>query len=276
MEATQVRELHKIAEGREAEIYAWQDGTVLRLLRDAGAAGRQRLQREAAAMAAAVAAGAPAPVVREIITVEGRAGLVMQRVDGQDLLTAVGRRPWTLFRAARITGELHAQLNAVHAPEALPTLRNTVSRRIRSLPLPEHLADFALAALEGLPDGDALCHGDFHPGNIIAGADGPVVIDWPNVTRGDPDADFARTLLMLRLGEPPPGSPLVIRYFANALRGLFVRGYTRAYIVKRRPDMNAVTRWAIVRAADRLAEGIESERAPLLQLLERRHKELQT
>src|SRR3546814_7594415 len=61
----------------------------------------------------------------------------------------------------------------------------------------------ALPILDALPDGDRLCHGDYHPGNVIETAGGPVVIDWPAVTRGHPDADYARTLLLLRLGEPP-------------------------------------------------------------------------
>ena len=59
-----------------------------------------------------------------------------------------------------------------------------------------------------LPDGDRLSHGDFHPANILMDGDEPVIIDWSNVTRGDPAADVARTLVILESGEPPPGTPL--------------------------------------------------------------------
>ncbi|TMA37195.1 MAG: aminoglycoside phosphotransferase family protein, partial [Deltaproteobacteria bacterium] len=43
--------------------------------------------------------------------------------------------------------------------------------------------------LETLPDGDQLCHGDMHPGNIMLSRRGPMVIDWTNARRGHPAAD---------------------------------------------------------------------------------------
>ncbi|MDE3096802.1 MAG: phosphotransferase [Chloroflexota bacterium] len=273
MQDTDPDRLNKIAQGREAEIFAWEDGAVLRLLRVAG--GTSRLAHEAAAMHAAASCGVPVPAVRGLTTARGRPGIVMERVDGQDLLTGVGRRPWTLFRAARLTGQLQARLHTVVAPASLPDLRSLCERRIRSLDAPrelEHLRRFALATLDALPDGDRLCHGDFHPGNIIDGARGPVIIDWPNVTRGAPDADVARTALLLRLGEPPPGSPLLVRYLTAAARRLFLSRWAAAYRAMRRPDEEALVRWQVVRAAERLSEGIEGERPHLLRLIERRYR----
>jgi aminoglycoside phosphotransferase (APT) family kinase protein len=260
--------LKKIAEGREAEIFAWGDGTVLRLLRDD--ANTARLEHEADAMRAAASCGVPVPAPGEILTYDGRAGMVMERVDGPDLLTLLARRPWTFGRVARMSGELHAALNAVPAPGTLPDLREACERHIRSLDVPtdlEHLRAFALQTLASVPDGDALCHGDFHPGNIIDSVRGPVVIDWPNAARGDPDADYARALLLLKLGEPPPGSSLLLRTGAHVLRRLLLSRYRAAYAARRRPDPRAVARWQVVRAADRLSEGIEIERPRVIALL---------
>ena len=48
-------ELEKIAEGREAAIFAWQDGSVLRLMRSPDA--RQAVEWQAIAMKAAREAG---------------------------------------------------------------------------------------------------------------------------------------------------------------------------------------------------------------------------
>src|SRR3990172_8637816 len=47
----ETQELRKVAEGREAEMFAWEDGTILRLLREPGA--EQRNQGQAAAIEAA-------------------------------------------------------------------------------------------------------------------------------------------------------------------------------------------------------------------------------
>jgi len=261
--------LEKIAEGGEAEIFAWDEGHVLRLLREGGTV--DRLEREAAAMRAAAAAGVPVPVPGEILTYAGRAGMVMERVNGPDLLTIVARRPWSIRRVGRMTGELHVALNAVPAPAGLPDLREVCDRHIRSLDVPpelEHLRAFSLEALAGVPDGDALCHGDFHPGNIIDSGRGPVIIDWPGAARGDPDGDYVRGVLLLSLGEPPPGSPLMLRLGARVLRGLLLSRYRAAYTAIRRPDPRAVARWEVVRAAERLADGIEVERPRVIALLE--------
>jgi thiamine kinase len=46
--------------------------------------------------------------------------------------------------------------------------------------------------------GDRLCHGDLHLGNIIATPDGLAVIDWAKAFIGPPEADAARSELLIR------------------------------------------------------------------------------
>jgi Ser/Thr protein kinase RdoA (MazF antagonist) len=157
-----------IGEGREAEIYEWNDGTVLRLLRSS--ADPARVEREAAALRAAADGGVDVPKVYGTTTVEGRAGRIMDRVDGPDLITLMGRRPWTMPRAARIVGTAQAHMHDVVAPPDLWRLSEFARFKINAAEdLPADLAEFALSTLDALPDGDRLCHGDFHPGNVLSG-----------------------------------------------------------------------------------------------------------
>ena len=264
----QPQELQKIAEGREAEMFAWEEGTILRLLRNPNA--QLQNQWQAAAMEAARSRGVRVPAVHGLTTVLERPGLIMERIDGPDLLTLIGRRPWKVFWAGRVTGETHAQLHAVNAPSAIPPLRAALRLRIESLSqLPEDLARFALDTLEALPDGDNLCHGDFHPGNILMAGETPVVIDWTMATRGDPAADVARTLVMARLGKLPPGTSALLRLMALAGRRLLTSAYLRSYRRQRPLDMSLVSRWEIPIAAARMADGIEGEASALVRLLER-------
>ncbi len=264
--AMQRQELRKIAEGREAEMYAWGDGTILRLLRSAVDEGK--LQREALAMEAARSSGVRVPAVHDLTMVNGRPGMVMERIDGPDLLALVARRPWKMFWGARILGEVHAQLHAARGSSRLPELRVALRRHIESANLPEHQTRFAIGHLDGLPDGEVLCHGDFHPGNIIVSDEGPVVIDWTGATRGDADADLARSLLMFRIGELPPGSRAVLRALATFARKMMASAYLRAYRRQRPLEMATVERWDIPVTAGRVADGIEEETPRLLALLE--------
>src|SRR5574341_882610 len=236
----ETRELNKIAEGREAEMFAWEDGNILRLMRNPEGAFSNELQ--AAALESARASGVRVPAVHGEATVNGRPGLIMERIDGTDYLTLIGKQPWRVYSIGSLSGTVHARLHEARAPDSLPSLRERLRRNITSArPLPDNLRQFALEALEKLPDGDRLCHGDFHPGNILESEEGPIVIDWTNATRGDPDADFARTLLMIRIGDPPPGAPVVVRVGAKFARRILLWGYSRAYRSIRPVDREAVS-----------------------------------
>jgi aminoglycoside phosphotransferase (APT) family kinase protein len=257
-----------VGEGREAQIYAWDAGTVLRLPRPTSR--WSQVEHEAVAMRAAAAAGVPVPRVHGTTTQDGRDGLIMDRVDGPDLIALMGKRPWAVPRVARIVGRAQARMHDVVAPADLPSLRELVRRKIDiAADLPAELADFALKTLDALPDGDRLCHGDFHPGNVLLGRDAPAVIDWTDATRGDPAADLARTRLLLRQGAVPEHMPALIRGMQAFGRGAFFRLYLRAYARERLIDDDLVDRWEIVRVADRVMEGIDAEQPVLLEQLER-------
>jgi aminoglycoside phosphotransferase (APT) family kinase protein len=257
----------KIAEGREAEIFSWGDREVLRLYRDPKAG--ERADREMIALHAAHAAlpGVPAPLGR--IDWNGRPGILMQRLDGRGILAELQRRPWRVWALATLAGRVHAELNGLRAPASLPELRSELRRRIVGVErMPRELRVAALGELERLPDGDALCHGDFQPDNVLLCSSGPVVIDWSNAARGDPCGDFARTMLVMRLGSLPPGAPPLIR-LAQRGRGLFAYAYAAAYEKTRRYDDEHMRRWQLVRTVDRLADEITEERDALFRAADR-------
>jgi aminoglycoside phosphotransferase (APT) family kinase protein len=263
----------RVGQGREAEIFAWDDDTVLRLLRADG--DLQRVRREEAAMRFAADGGVDVPRVHGTQLEDGRAGLIMDRVDGPDLITLMGKRPWAVPRVARIVGQAHARMHEVVAPTDLPPLRGVARAKIeRARDLPAELATLALRTLESLPDGDRLCHGDFHLGNVLLGRQGPAVIDWTDATRGDPAGDIARSCVLLRVAAVQEHMPSLLQRLQTRGRGAFVRLYLRAYRRIRPIDAALVARWEFVRAADRVFEGVEGERAALFELLERRASEV--
>ena len=256
----------RLAEGREAEVFAHGDGAVLKLLRDADRT--DRVAREAAALRALAAGGYRVPRVLDVVVVDGRPGLVLERVPGDDLLTALGRNPLALRRAARALADAHDAMHDHHGPPELPTVHDVVSGRIAAAePLPDDLRAAALALLATLPGGDALCHGDMHLGNMLGTWTAPVVIDWGDAARGHPAADVARTALLHRVGEPPPGAPFLVRRLApvgrRALAALYLARYRRVRPLER----DLVERWVVVRAAARLAEPIPAEHPRLLAIV---------
>lgn len=260
--------MERLAEGREAEVFLHGDGLVLKLWREPGYALRR--EREAAALGVLGSAGLPAPQVHEVVTVDGRPGLVVDRVPGVSLLDEVGANPLLFDRVARAMAEAHAAMHEVVAPAALPSLKDELRERIEAAePLPPELRPSVLAVLDALPDGDRLCHGDLHPGNMLGSAAGSVVIDWGDASRGDPLGDVVRSAVLMRVGEPPPGSPRLIRLLARGGGSLLSARYVAHYRKQRDVDMADFARWRAVRSAARLAEPIPEEHPRLLKILRR-------
>jgi aminoglycoside phosphotransferase (APT) family kinase protein len=136
----------------------------------------------------------------------------------------------------------------------------------RAEALPAHLKQAALQALERLPGGDALCHGDFHPDNVIMLPRGPVIIDWIAATSGNPLGDVARTSLLLRLGDLPPGMPG--RKRIEAMRSRFHRTWLQRYLQLRPASRRELAAWELPVAAARLNEDIPGEQTTLLGMVE--------
>jgi aminoglycoside phosphotransferase (APT) family kinase protein len=70
-------------------------------------------------------------------------------------------------------------------------------------------------------------HLDYHPLNILShGRVITCVLDWANVAVGDPRADLARTVTLLRLAPMPPGTPVLL---SRAFRGVLELAWRRGY-----------------------------------------------
>ncbi len=260
--------LVRIGQGRAAEVFALDRARVVKVAR---ATADDSLEREAAALRAAKQAGMSVPAVHELTEIDGRRALVMDRAPGVDMLRRFGARPWTLLRAGSKLGRLHAKLHATVAPDVLPTVKAEIARRIETSPhVPPDVLARVTQILAGLPDGDRLCHLDYHPGNVLTDGATLTVIDWPAACRGDPLADVAATVLALRGGTPTPGTPLLTRLFAPLGRKVLLGGYSRGYQRARPIDRALLHRWQVVMACLRLTYGIGGEREPLLATIDRR------
>jgi aminoglycoside phosphotransferase (APT) family kinase protein len=256
-----LREVPRIGVGRTAEVYAWGEGRVLKLYRDW--TPERWVEEERLGTALAHQAGLPAPAVHGVEVVEGRRGIVFERLEGPSLMSEVGRKPWLGVWAARTLAEVHAAIHARRVPgDGMPTMRQRLRWCIADSGLPEDLQRRAGAALEGLPDGEFLCHCDLHPDNVILTRRGPVVIDWGAACVGHPLADVARTALTLRIGCAPgarPPGPV-----ASAGRALLTRAYLRRYLRSTGAARREVDAWALPVGVARAHDRILEERPALL------------
>jgi len=246
-----------IAEGRTAEIYAWEEGTILKLLRPGFPPGL--IQQEEAITTAIYQAGIAAPKIHGLVEVNGRPGIIYERIDGPSLIEFMERHPFRLREHAALLARLHADVHThtfPDAPEGTPRQKKILAIQVQEAQvLPETVRSAVLGLLDRLPDGDTLCHNDFHPLNVLMGHDDqgacrPIIIDWESASLGNPCADVARTSLTVALGRPPEGFPNLLRKKSVEF---FLRAFTSAYLDHYRsitgsslPDLRA---WRTVQAA---------------------------
>lgn len=181
------------------------------------------------------------------------------------MLETFKAKPGRFFRFARLLAELQAELHTCRVPE-LPSLRQRLEKKIRETEmLPSDVRRAILATLDKLPDDDCLCHGDFHPDNVLLTARGPIIIDWTDATRGSPLADVARTSLLLRVGALPPGPSAL--WLLRVGRRWFHLAYLKRYFQLRPGDPRQLSAWQPVIAAARLKEKIPGEQEQLFALI---------
>jgi aminoglycoside phosphotransferase (APT) family kinase protein len=182
-----------LASGRDADIYEHGPHTVLRRARD----GRS-IAPEARIMEHLHDAGYPVPEISEV-SKDGTT-IVMERIDGADMVAWISNHPWAVGRAGRILGELHLRLHELAAP------------------------DWLRAAPVGTA-GDRIVHLDLHPLNVMLTRTGPVVIDWANAAAGDPAIDEALAWAIIRGGQPPARGLMAL--LVKAGRGWLLANFVR-------------------------------------------------
>ncbi len=241
-----------IAYGRTAEIYAWQDDQVLKLFYDWFSL--ENITYELRIAGAVHASGLPVPAVGEIIQVNGRNGLIYRRVDGFSMFEMMARNPWRIFRYARRMAELHAEMHSITIQADIPPQHQKLHDKITHADtLPGNLREKALHVLETMPQGDRLCHGDFHPGNIMITNGGEVVIDWIDSSLGNPLSDLARTTVLI---QGAIETDQIQNCFSKIAIRIFYTIYNRHYFYLRPGGEDEYTRWIPIVAAARLSENI--------------------
>ncbi len=241
-----------VGTGLTSEVYEWSPGRVLKLSQEWRP--REKAELELKITQAVWKTGLPIPNAFELIEVEGRVGIVFERITGPSVFKAAEGRPLPLIAAARQLADLHAKLHEHTAPLELPPQREQIERWISEA---KDLSDSQIFAarrcIEELPAGDTLCHGDFHPDNILMSPRGPIIIDWSTATCGNPVADVARTSSLFDWGELPVRTPWPQRTLFHLSRRLVQQLYLHRYLQIRGGTLAEIRAWLPAQKAARSA-----------------------
>ena len=228
-----------------------------------------RALREEATQNALAVLGFPAPRVLLAATVPAPLGapfVLMERLPGRPLMQT--RVVGMGTRLAELQLRLHALdptplARALGPPGSFDGYLDAFAGRIARAKLDELAPLLAwLRARRPPPAAPVICHGDFHPQNVLVdNGRATGVLDWPNALVAEPAFDVASTLNILRF--VPVGltsMPAAVRWMVRAAQPLLAQGYLAAYR-RRRPIAGARLAYYRVAAALRaLVRAAETQR----------------
>ncbi|WP_145149643.1 aminoglycoside phosphotransferase family protein [Paenibacillus xylanexedens] len=231
---------NKIGEGGCAEVFEWEDGSKIVKLAKPNTI-TAALEAELHHCRIASVCGLPVPKPYDLVTVEGRSGIVFERIDGETIMKRFVDRAVEQSRMqqpldtsedfvnARITAQLFYQIHS-HTVVNMPSQRENIKHNIveaKYLSQAEKAA--VIAQLDQLPMKQQLCHGDPNPGNILIRDNDAVIIDWNNASTGNPEADLAEYIIMIRYAILPPHLPHEATVVLDATREASIRIFMEEY-----------------------------------------------
>lgn len=224
----------KIGEGSQSDVYLYR-GYAYKLFHSE----KQKAEAfyEAFVNTSIERTGLPAAKVYEVFSYCHKPVIKMDYIAGCDLNKLIISNPINLEIYMKIVVSLQIQ---VHSQKNI--LPFQVKKRIQRCicetdKLTTEQKNRLLVILMGLPDGDSLCHGDFHGGNILCKNNQYFIIDWADAAVGHKFMDVCRTYMLYS-------------FYSVHMAEIYLRLYCE-YTDSRREE---ILKWLPVVAAARLSE----------------------
>ena len=241
--------LEIVGEGATTKIYRDGDKAIKLYVN----ASPNEAENEAKLQTFAVDAGLPVPAVFGVRKIDdSMTALDMEYISGKPIIHEKMEKD-ERRNAIGILVELQCAVHAINT-DGLPKLMDRLAWKItHSDFIAQPTKDNLLSLLNRLDDGsNKLCHGDFHPLNILYDGNKYWIIDWVDTTAGNPLADACRTYL-------------IFKQFMMRSAGIYLSLFCKEAGVKQ----EEVLSWMPVVAAARLSENMDDKmRIQLLKTLD--------
>lgn len=255
-----------LGKGSNSEVYSWGTDQVLKLFFEHDPLHAN----EVIVTVHACNAGIPAPKVTDgLIEVDDREGIVFERIDGPTMSEYLQKHPEELEDCAKQSAELLAEIHSIKDAGPIPTTDRLIRSIKQAACFDGNTQQRILDALDSLPIGDTLCHGDFHSGNVIMSSRGPIAIDWAVGGRGNPTYDYANTKILLMNAQDviekseAAESAQLIAMFLKAFADVLCQRYQELRTI----DRKSLPSWLMMAAAVRAKETHAAPDDPLIALV---------
>lgn len=183
------------------------------------------------------------PQIKAIEVLDGKWSIIMDYAEGTTLTELMLANPEKEDEYLELFVDLQRTVLSKRVP-MLNRLKEKMQARISAAKLDATTRYDLHTRLDSLPKHYNLCHGDFHPSNVIITADGtPYIVDWAHATQGNASADVATTYLMFYLEG----------------KEQLAEKYLKLYCKKSDTAIQYVQKWIPIVAASRLTKAKPEE-----------------
>ncbi len=188
--------------------------------------------------------GLKVPKLHEVKKIDGKWAIVTDYIEGKTLEELMNENPEKMDEYIARLVDIQTEVLS-HRVTHLNKLRDKMHAKISSADINATIRYELHTRLDATPKHNKVCHGDFHPSNIIITEnDEAYIIDWAHVTRGNGAADAARVYLLFTLEGKNDAAQKYLELFCR----------------KTDTAKQYVQKWMPIVAASQLTKGVESEK----------------
>lgn len=274
----------KIGEGGCSEVFEYEEGNkIIKLAKDI--TFHEPMRREYDNNLIAWNNELPVAKPYEFVEISGRPGIVFERIYGVTIMERLLIEALSHYNGTAPASEKNGNnirtiarlLHKIHNKTEVTLPSNQRDLLRYSINSTEYLSisekESVISILDTLPIKQKLCHGDPNPANFMINDDGnAVIIDWMNASIGNPEADLAEFIIMIRFTILPSNIPSSVSNIFNEIREKIIEIFMDEYTKLSGITYEEVFPWLIPVAARKLsADAISDDEKKLLISEIRRH-----
>ncbi|MDE6597071.1 MAG: phosphotransferase [Clostridia bacterium] len=207
------------------------------------------------------------PKVFVLVKYKNRYGILYEKISGKDMIAEMLRKPFKIRSYSKALADTHAKIHTSTVDLSSDIKDKLINNINATTDLSKQEKDKIVSYIKTLPDGKALCHFDFHPGNVMIKNNEFYVIDWMTACNGNAASDAARTYFLLRYGELLYAN-FFVKLVAHIVEKHIGKIYLRQYKKLTGISDAEIKKWLLPIAAARLIEWIpKSEKIKLLKFI---------
>ena len=184
------------------------------------------------------------PKLLEVTKINNRWALVSEYIEGSTITELMKQDPDNFDEYLNLFVEVQLIILSNSVP-MLNRIKEKFTRKLKNATnIEENTKYELLERLNGMKNHTKLCHGDYHPSNVIVKEDGSIyIIDWAHVTQGNASADAARTYLLFSMDGQTETAEKYLNLFSE----------------KSKISKSSIQRWIPIVAATQMTKQIPEE-----------------